>query len=177
MATGQPVDISLITRLTFWERVLYCDGGEPFPSDSREETGRFVGIAPHVGHAMTYLILTDDTQKVVPRLRVQPFSAKDPNRRVGPLGGETQPVLKTFPKPSPDKSSTDTNCPSTTYSDPAPTASDSGAHIPAIPTFSPDDLIGRSFVLPPDEEGHHRRRLRIAEKLVDDNTKLERHPT
>ena len=68
MATGQPVDISLITRLTFWERVLYCDGGEPFPSDSREETGRFVGIAPNVGHVMTYLILTDDIQKVVPAL-------------------------------------------------------------------------------------------------------------
>ena len=111
MATGQPVDISPIIRATFWERVLYRDGDESFPSDSCEETGRFVGIAPHVGHVMTYLILTDDTQKVVPRLRVQPFREKDPNRRVEPLGGEIRPVINTFPKSPPDKFSMDTNRP------------------------------------------------------------------
>ena len=69
MATGQPVDISLIIRFTFWERVLYCDGYESFPGDSHEETGRFVGIAPNIGHVITYLILTNTTQKVIPRSR------------------------------------------------------------------------------------------------------------
>ena len=57
MATRQPVDISPLIWFTFWERVLYRDGDESFPSESRRETGRFVGIAPHVGHVMTYLIL------------------------------------------------------------------------------------------------------------------------
>jgi hypothetical protein len=36
-----------------------------FPSNSRERRDRFVGISEHVGHAMTYIILTDDTQKII----------------------------------------------------------------------------------------------------------------
>lgn len=34
--------------------------GNDFPSGSREKLGHSVGIAEHVGHAMTFKILTDD---------------------------------------------------------------------------------------------------------------------
>ena len=40
-------------------------------SKSDEIRGRFVGFAWDVGHALTFLVLTDDTQKVIPRSRVR----------------------------------------------------------------------------------------------------------
>jgi len=36
-----------------------------FGSDSAEKHGQFVGIAKHIGHAMTYKILTEDTLKII----------------------------------------------------------------------------------------------------------------
>jgi len=187
LATGQPVDISNLLRFTFWERVLYRDGDEDFPSDSREESGRFVGIATNVGHVMTYLILTDTTQKVVPRSRVRPFSENDPNLRVEPIGGEKRAVIKNRSRPPPlppeppwDSTATDqqntqgSNGDENGGNESEPTKDDqngSGPH-----TFSPDDLIGRSFLLPQEEDGT-RLRVRIAEKLIDEEARLEQNPT
>ncbi len=34
---------------------------------SNEKSGRFVGISEHVGHALTFMILADDTQKIIHR--------------------------------------------------------------------------------------------------------------
>jgi hypothetical protein len=44
-----------------------------------------------------------------------------------------------------------------------------------MPTIAPDDLIGRTFLTPPDEHGN-RHRARIARKIIDvnpDNEPLE----
>jgi hypothetical protein len=49
----------------FWVPVYYELDDSTFPSESREKLGRFVGIAEHVGHFMTFEILTDDTNKVI----------------------------------------------------------------------------------------------------------------
>ena len=87
---------------------MYRDGeGDSFPSSSREKSGRFVAIAHNIGHIMTCLILTDDTQKVVPRSRVRLATEDDPNLRVEPLQGEDfQEVMKPLPdttkKPPPE---------------------------------------------------------------------------
>ena len=62
-----------------------------FPSESGEKCGRFVGIAEHVEHAMTYKILTDDTKRVICRSNVHP--ADDPlapNLRLDLSDGETE---------------------------------------------------------------------------------------
>jgi hypothetical protein len=51
--------------------------------------GYFVGIVEHVGHAMTFKILTDDTKRVIYRSNVH--SGKDPkssNLRMDPLVGD-----------------------------------------------------------------------------------------
>ena len=42
----------------------------------------------NIGHILTYLILTDDTQKVVLRSRVCPATENGPNLRVESLRGE-----------------------------------------------------------------------------------------
>ncbi len=54
----------------FWEPVYYKLDDNRFPSKSKEQLGRFVGISEHVGHAMTFKILTNDTNKVIHRSRV-----------------------------------------------------------------------------------------------------------
>jgi len=48
----------------FWQPVYFRHGeSSTFPSESKESRGHFVGIAEHVGHAMTFKVLADDSQK------------------------------------------------------------------------------------------------------------------
>ena len=65
--TGTTPDISPMLQYQFWEPVYYKVGTDKpsFPSEPPEKLGRFVGIAETVGHAMTFKVLTDDTQKVI----------------------------------------------------------------------------------------------------------------
>ena len=83
--TGSTPDISSLLCFRFWEPVYYrledCD----FPSESTEKLGHFVGISDNVGYALTFKVLTDDTQKVIHRSHIR--SALDPttkNLRVEP---------------------------------------------------------------------------------------------
>ena len=61
---GITPDISALCQFHFWEPVYYSTDNK-FPSDSPEKTGCWVGIAENCGDLLTYLILTDDTQKVI----------------------------------------------------------------------------------------------------------------
>jgi len=64
-ATGSTVDISPLLRFHFWEQVYYKVDDSDFPSESCEALGHMVGIAENVGHAMTYKVITVDTQKII----------------------------------------------------------------------------------------------------------------
>ena len=69
--TGTTPDISMIYRFRFYDRVyVKCDkttAGGRLPSESDEMAGRFVSFSEHVGHQMTYAILTGDTNKIIYR--------------------------------------------------------------------------------------------------------------
>jgi hypothetical protein len=56
--TGQTPDISKFLHFSFYEPVYYHSYSDSFPSSSNEEQGWWVGIATHVGDALTYMILT-----------------------------------------------------------------------------------------------------------------------
>jgi hypothetical protein len=56
--TGQTPDISKSLHFSFYEPVYYHLYSDSFPSSSNEEQGWWVGIATHVGDALTYKILT-----------------------------------------------------------------------------------------------------------------------
>jgi hypothetical protein len=76
LATGSTPNISALLCFVFMEPV-YSQAQEPgFPSKSREKRGYFVGIAEHVGHAMTFKILTDNTKRVINHSNIR--STKDP---------------------------------------------------------------------------------------------------
>jgi hypothetical protein len=56
--SGQPPDISKILHFSFYEPVYYNSYSNTFPSASNEEQGWWVGVATHVGDALTCKILT-----------------------------------------------------------------------------------------------------------------------
>ena len=78
-ATGQVNDISPLLTFYWWQPVYYLKREASFPQDTTEGRGHWVGIAEHVGHIMTYKILTDDTHKVIHRSNVRPVSSDAPN--------------------------------------------------------------------------------------------------
>jgi hypothetical protein len=63
--TGSTPDISPLLFFKFYEPVYSNLDDSDFPSDTREERGRWVSISEHVGHAMTFLVLTDYTNQVL----------------------------------------------------------------------------------------------------------------
>ena len=73
---GVTPDISPILQFDFYEPVYYRAHESGFPSESVEKVGRFVGISEHIGHALTYKILTEDTKRVIHRSVVR--SAMNP---------------------------------------------------------------------------------------------------
>ena len=164
---GLSPDISMFLAFHFYEPVLYAADNK-YPSESTELSGRFVGFAVNQGDAMTFLILTDDTEQVIVRSAVcSRINDKDPNLRQSKAVGEMgHPVSK------PVK-----NCIYEKGSD--------GARLPDVPTLDvpegqlgPDELIGRSFLLDADEDGQ-RLRANIVKKIItfDDETqeKIKTH--
>lgn len=63
--TGATPDISALLQFDFYEPVYYKMEESHFPSMSNEKSGYSVGISEHVGHALTFMILTDDTKKII----------------------------------------------------------------------------------------------------------------
>ena len=59
-------DVSAFLHFRWWEPIYYLDDDGGFPSDSKEKLGRWVGIAENVGDVLTWLILTEDTKRVIP---------------------------------------------------------------------------------------------------------------
>ena len=80
-------DISPMLVFTLWQPVyvLLDNKEQAFPSKSKEVRGRFVVISEHIGHAMTFKILLDDSNEIVCRSIVRSaLDPKLPNLRVEP---------------------------------------------------------------------------------------------
>ena len=87
--TGTTPDISVLLRFHFYEKVYYKTQEPSFPSDSPESIGYMVGIAEHVGHAMTYKVLDSETNSVLFRSELRTAeSPNDPNKSLAASDGE-----------------------------------------------------------------------------------------
>ena len=97
--TGKQVDISALLRFHWYQPVYYKDTSSTkrYPSKSPELRGHIVGIAEHVGHDLTYCVLTDDTLHIIAHSALRPVDPDAPNKRANLLSGEEiQPPSKTF---------------------------------------------------------------------------------
>ena len=150
--TGQVPDISHFLHFSFWEPIYYkVDENEPdhrFPSQSNEKRGHWVGFADNKGDHLTWKILTDDTSTIIIRSAVRSATKTSPNLRLDPPEGEDPSDLTSdvfvYGRPNPDGSD----------------------HTPPMSIINFDDLLGRTFLLPMDENGE-RKRATISEHVKD----------
>ena len=151
--TGQVTDISHFLHFSFWEPIYYkVDESEPdhrFPSQSNEKRGHWVGFAENKGDQLTWKILTDDTNTIIIRSAVRSATKTSPNLRLDPPQGEDQPQ--------------DLTSDVFVYGRPNPDGSD---NTPPMSIINFDDLLGRTFLLPMDENGE-RKRATISEHVKD----------
>ena len=162
--TGSTVDISVLLRFWFWQKVYYMKDDSDFPSSSKEGIGHIVGISENVGHALTWKILTNDTLKVIHRSNVRPCDEDDINFRAAMIGGESDPtetseILNPIIKSRHDPVDGESNHSSTQE----------------MPVFNPADLVGRTFLMDQQEDGQ-RHRARIVKLIQDHEDDVATHP-
>ena len=151
---GITPDISIMLLYTFYQRVFYATHDQHFPSESEERAAFCVGIGEHCGDAMTDKLLDKITQKMIYRSAVRPITKTNPNHRLTEDGGDAS----TSKQPS-------SKVPSVFVRSRQDDADPS--HIKPMPEFDPDDLIGRTLLLPPQENGE-RLRAKVTKKVVEE---------
>src|SRR5688572_20353556 len=122
--TGVTPDISPILQFDWYEPVYYKTEESHFPSMSNEKSGQFVGVSEHVGHALTFMILTDETEKIIHRSVIR--TATDPNSEN--LRANNLPDCDPI---QPIQSYIDVD------------TGDSEGTQPRMPIIHPDELVGR----------------------------------
>ena len=108
-----------------------------------------MGFADNKGDQLTWKILTDDTNTIIIRSAVRSATKTSPNLRLDPPKGEDQPQ--------------DLTSDVFVYGRPNPDGSD---NTPPMSIINFDDLLGRTFLLPMDENGE-RKRATISEHVKD----------
>ena len=199
---GHTVDISILLRFYFYQEVYFKQYETDFPSDSKEEIGYVVGFAEHVGHKLTYRVLTKDTRKILSRSTLRPVDPNAPNKRLDLLSGED---LDT-PKNSVVKSIAEKDMELITLENGEPTKTkqvqtiktkgletinegeeeeeeennldtdNSKKRVRKMPVFKPADLVGRTYLMEPRDDGQ-KYRARIVEAIEGFDDDLGRNPT
>ena len=152
VATGQQPDISAILAFYWFQPVYYRSTKVSYPSNSQERSGRIVGFAEHRGDALTFLIMDDITKQVIPRSELRAHDPIHPNLRTAAfdnpnlVGGEP-------PEFKPIVSSSDL------------TGLDIDPTMLRLPRFSPDELMGQTFIRS-DEDGNHFA-AKVVRKITD----------
>ena len=172
--TGITPDIFIILLLTFCQPVFYATYDQNLPSESEDRAGYWVVFGEHYGDPMTHKLLEHETHKIIYRSAVRAKKSSTPNHRLAPHGGE----VSTPSGPSEDNIS---------YGSPLGTSEGSSSEQKSptvlirsrneenpsesmsLPTFDPTDLIGRTFLLPPEEnwESHRAKVTRKGVEIID----------
>ena len=158
---GTTPDISFLLHFSFYEPVYYrIDSSEPdlnFPSSSNEKKGYWVGFAENQGDSLTWRILTEDTQKIIIRSGVRSALRTTTNQRLASPSGEGTTLP--FPIPYSQQSQNylpldplDASTPNFEHFVQSQTGEDEDHPIPMANIDIPN-LLGRSFLLPPDDNG------------------------
>ena len=169
---GYTPDISVLLQFSFYEPVYYTNYDAVFPNDSNERIGRFVGISEHVGHGMTYKVLSDKG-KIVSLAVCRPAIGPYRNLRLEPLVEDHEDEMdddelkfrNQFYKEL--RRTVDAQKPSVTQppvKEPVEEVlkSTTGLDESNLPIINITDLLNRTFITNPDEDGEQGRA-----KIVD----------
>ena len=159
---GITPDISIMLLYTFYQPVFYATHDQHFPSESEETAAFWVGFGEHCGDAMTHKLLDKTTQKIIYRSAVRHITKSNPNHRLDIDGRESGTSMGASEGSKPTKTPK------------VPTVfirsrqDDAGLSIiKPMPEFDPDSLIGRTFLLPLQENGE-RLRAKVTKKVVEE---------
>ena len=167
-------DISIILLFTFYQPVVHATYDQHFPSESEERAGYWVGFGEHCGDAMTHKLLDHETQKIIYKSAVIPKKSSTPNQRLTPHGGEvstssgpSEDTITSGSPRGPSEGSSPKQKTPTVFLRSRDEENPSGSK--PMPTFDPTDLIGRTFLLPPEEngEGHRAKVTRNIVEIID----------
>jgi hypothetical protein len=140
---GVTVDISVLLRFHFWQPVCFKLSESSFPSESKEALGHVVGISEHCGDALTYKVLSSESDVIIYRSLLRPATPDDANVRACTSGGECPTHVGPLKnRSSMDKSKLASNPTDDTNPEPLPP-----------PIFNPANLIGRTFYMDEQEDG------------------------
>ena len=153
MLYGVSPDISILLLYTFYQPVVYATHNQSYPSASEERAARWVGFGEHVGDGLTHKLLDDDTKKILYRSAVRPSDSAHPNKHLVSDRGESSQTPKPiiFVRSRQDDSQSATK---------------------PMAEYNPDDLIGRTFLLPKNEQGE-RLRATIKRKVIETSKLLD----
>ena len=160
---GTTPDISFMLHSSFYEPVHYrIDFSEPdfhFPSSSNEKKGYWVGFADNPGDRLTWRILTEDTQKIIVCSGIQNALRTTTNQRLASPSGEGTTLPFSIPYPQQSKNSLpldpfDESTPNFEQFVKSQSGEDEDNPIHMANIDIPN-LLGRSFLLPPEDNGEH----------------------
>ena len=160
---GTTPDISFMPHTSFYEPVYYrIEFSEPdfhLPSSSNEKKGYWVGFAANQGDSLTWRTLTEDTQKIIICSGIQSAHSTTTNQCLASPSGERTTLPFSIPYPQQSKNS----LPLDPFDESTPTFEqfvnsqsgedeDNPIHMANIDI---PNLLGRSFLLPPEDNGEH----------------------
>ena len=160
---GTTPDISFMLHTSFYEPVYdRIESSEPdfhLPSSSNEKKGYWVGFADNPGDRLTWRILTEDTQKIIICSGIQSALRTTTNQCLASPSGEGTTLPSSIPYPQQSKNSLplDPFDESTSNFEQfvnrqSGEDEDNPIHMANIDI---PNLLGRSFLLPPEDNGEH----------------------
>ena len=160
---GTTPDISFMLHSSFYESVYYrIDSSEPdfnFPSSSNDNKGYWAGFAANQGDSLTWRTLTEDTQRIIICSGIQSALSTTTNQCLASPSGEGTTLPFSIPYPQQSKNSLpldpfDESTPNFEQFVNSQSGEDEDNPIPMANIDIPN-LLGRSFLLPPEDNGEH----------------------
>ena len=173
--TGIAPDISILLLFTFYQPVFYTTHDQHFPSESEERAACEVGSGEDYGDFMTHKLLDPETQKIIYRSAVRPQKSSTSNHRLTSHGGEVS--SSSFSSEAQNTPVSPVGHPEVYSLNKSPTVfiryrdDDNPSGSKPMPTFDPEDLIGMTFLLPPEENGE-KHIAKVTGKLWKSLTKM-----
>ena len=160
---GTTPHISFMLHSSFYKSVYYrIDSSEPdfnFPSSSNDNKGYWAGFAANQGDSLTWRTLTEDTQRIIICSGIQSALSTTTNQCLASPSGEgtTLPFPIPYPQQSKNSLPLDPFAESTANFEQFVNSQSGEDEDNPIPMANIDipNLLGRSFLLPPEDNGEH----------------------